>query len=1345
MNERAGVMLDPWSRAGGSLGRAVGMAEEKTDWSPPEEFDEYRLIRPLGKGSMGQVFLAHDMVLERTVAVKFVAPAAWNPKIRRRFLTEARAAARVQHPNVIAIHRIGEIRRRPYLITEFAEGTSLEKTPRPMPYDELLRVAIGLARGLAAAHRRGVLHRDIKLANAVLGDDGVVKILDFGLAKLEKRNPVLPPEAPAGEEEEAAGAKPLAATLPRDERDIERELEEAETEDDEQPAVSGRWKRIEVDATVKPVVSERGSEDSEDDMLVGTPRYMAPELWRLEPATTRSDVYALGVVLYILCCDRTPFAEESPAALAALVQKQDPTPLREHDPKIDARLADVVERCLRRDPDDRYDSAESLRIALESLLDPAPEVTDEEGNPYCGLLAFDASRRSVFFGRSEEIRGAVERLRTDPFVLVAGDSGVGKSSLCRAGVIPRVSEGALDPALKWICVTMVPGRRPLSTLLTVLTSEIELTGPPPESSLRSDDELLRAFSKSARDPSETTLAGAVRDELDGVLRAVRRRSGPEEGRLLFIDQLEELVTMSDPEEAATTGLLLARIAAGIPRMRLLATVRGDFITRVTQIEGLGAVIGKGLMLLQPLSPEGARAAVVGPAQTRGVRFESDDLVEELVETGAGNSLPLLQFALAELWDVRDQARGVITARSLETIGGVSGALARHAESVLSSLLPEQRLAARKLLLRLVTVDDTRATLSEEELTEGEAPAQAALEALVKGRLVAARDSVEGVVYDITHEALIIRWHTLRFWLDEKREARAVAGRVEVAAREWTRLGRPRDALWGHKQLTEARLLEREDLRKHETEFLEASEALIVRRRRRRRVALTAVPVLLGLFYGVVRLQMQRDLQRRVQAELDDASALIEQARASQKDVLEDTKKAFEIFDAAKIEEGEELWTDVLARRGEIVALRKEAGRALENAVNLDPGNVEVRAALASLLFEQAEFALVRNRPGEAEELVARLELYDDNALIERWSVPSSLSIAVEPAEATVTIARYSRAADGSRPLGEARVVERGELALEPGSYVLVMSAPERAEVRYPVLVERGAQREVSVTLPRAAELPPNYIYIPKGRSLFGFGGDEVLRKAFFTATPMHPVTTEGYLIARYETTFGDWLEFLKATPPEQRAALTPHSEMSGFAKGISLSEREDGSWQFTISYNETTIQAGEGERFAYKGRERPQELDWTRIPVSGISFHHAQKYLDWLDRTGAVPGARFCTEHEWERATRGADDRQYPHGDALRPGDANFDETYRKNLEALGPDEIGSYPRSVSPFGVHDLAGNIFEWVRSSQGGVESVVRGGDFFRDPLTARAINRTSFDPGLQIVAIGLRVCATYTSSE
>ena len=160
------------------------MGTRHVDWVPPERFDEYRLVKRLGRGSMGQVWLAQDTVLDRLVAVKFISELPEHDAIRQRFLTEARAAARVQHRNIIAIYRIGEIGPRPYLISEYVRGDSLDRMARPVGWPRLLDIAVGLARGLAAAHQRGVLHRDLKPANAILSETGEVKLLDFGLAKL---------------------------------------------------------------------------------------------------------------------------------------------------------------------------------------------------------------------------------------------------------------------------------------------------------------------------------------------------------------------------------------------------------------------------------------------------------------------------------------------------------------------------------------------------------------------------------------------------------------------------------------------------------------------------------------------------------------------------------------------------------------------------------------------------------------------------------------------------------------------------------------------------------------------------------------------------------------------------------------------------------------------------------------------------------------------------------------------------------------------------------------------------------------------------------------------------------
>ena len=120
-----------------------------------------------------------------------------------------------------------------------------------------------------------------------------------------------------------------------------------------------------------------------------------------------------------------------------------------------------------------------------------------------------------------------------------------------------------------------------------------------------------------------------------------------------------------------------------------------------------------------------------------------------------------------------------------------------------------------------------------------------------------------------------------------------------------------------------------------------------------------------------------------------------------------------------------------------------------------------------------------------------------------------------------------------------------------------------------------------------------------------------------------------------------------------------------------------------------------GVSVVYPGRTVRREQAWERWPVVGVRVADARAYAAWLDRTGRVPGARLCTNAEWERAARGADDRLYPHGDELAPDDANWIKTYDEKAAALGPDEVGSHPASDSPFGVADLAGNAWEWTQN--------------------------------------------------
>ena len=1292
------------------------------DWVPPQTFDEYRLIRLLGRGSMGSVYLAHDDVLDRPVAVKFIGNIAPDAEDRERFLVEARAVARIQHPNVMVIYRVGELEGHPFLITEYIRGKSLSDLTVPLPWRKVLELAIGLARGLATAHRMGVLHRDIKLANAVLSEDGEVKLLDFSLAKLLD---VAVAEPSAPEPEPDVGASTRAAVAA-----VERHLSEGRNDrndrnDRNEARPGGRIDRMAETVKVASVLEAavesqidgssawmRRASLTQAGTLLGTPHYMAPELWRAEPASRRSDVYALGVLLYILSAGRPPTEATSPVELATRVQEQEPRPLLERAPRVDPRLAAIIDRCLRRDPFARFASADDLRSALEQLTPMGRELAIPEGNPYRGLQAFEAQHRALFFGRSAEIRAVVERLRGDALVVVAGDSGAGKSSLCRAGVLPVVEEGGLEPGRSWASAAMTPGRFPVQTLTVALAGLFDMT--------------------------EETVAALIAGESEALIRALRKQLGDVRGRLLFVDQLEELVTLGEARDVAVVGLVLARLASGIPGLRVLTTVRGDFLTRVAQIPVLGDEIGRAIYLLRQLSPEGAREAIVGPAQTKGVSFETEALVDQLVQSGTGGSLPLLQFALAELWEIRDKASACISAADLTKIGGVTGALARHGDGALAQLLPAQRRAGRRVLMRLVTVDDTRASLTEDELVAGEDAAKAALAALVRARLVVVREVGERVVYEIAHEALLAGWTTLRTWLDEEREARAVRHRLELAVADWERLGRSSDGLWTTAQLVEAGLLEPETLRPREREFLTASRAAVARGRRLRRAALIALPLLAVLVYAGFALQAALAQRARIDAHLQDAENTLAQASEQQAAADALQAEALAHFDRGERDTlAEPTWAKYTALLPKIDREYARAAQALEAALSIDGERADVRGRLGDLLLIRALLAERMGEHAQLADLLARLELYDSSGERRaRWNAPAQVSVASSPPGASVLLEEYRPGPDGRRVPMMVKVLGVTPIAaleLPAGSYRLSFELPGWAAVRYPFVVGRAESFPVEVELPRVEWVPPGCVYVPAGRSLYG-GGIEEMRQLFFHTDPLHQRHTGSFFIAQHETTVGEYIEFLNAQTPENRLRRAPPDTEVG------LRQLPDGAWEFSFLQGEERRVARFGEMLALRRPAGQVLVDWTRLPISGLVWDDAVAYLAWLDSSGRVPGARMCSEYEWERAARGADDRSYPHGDHLDASEANISENHDSG--AMAPTPVGSYPLSVSPFGLHDTAGNLPEWVSSLGDNQQKVVRSSTFLFDSISAVLLNRTTLGPNDRYPRVGVRVCADYT---
>ena len=1271
-------------------------------WRPPESFEGYQLEQSVGEGGMGVVYQARDTLLDRPVAIKFISSAAApDPATRERFFVEARAIARLQHPTVVTVHRVGEVDGRPYLVSELVDGVGLDQIEAPVPWEQAARYGLDLARGLTVAHHRGVVHRDIKPANAMVTSQGKVKLLDFGIAKLLE---------PAG--------GPAARSAPH-QPPPERPTADPEATRGEVPQRAAEVTASTCAAVPAPrqvsVVASTGSSLTQTGAMLGTPSYMAPEVWAGVTATFASDVYSLGALLYALCTGRPPHRAESLEELGGLVQEVDARPLAEVAPEVDPRFAAVVDRCLCRDARERYQHGNEVRAALDRVMTVRDEDHLLAGNPYRGLRPFEEEHRSSYFGRDSEIRGILERLQEDSIVVVAGDSGVGKSSLCRAGVLPRVEWWLEEHGRQWSVTTLVPGADPVSALAAALAGPLGLEA----------DEVRQA----------------LLDDGYEVARDLRRALGRDQGLVVFIDQLEELVTLGAGAERSAAVETLTWLASPSPAVRVLATVRGDYLSRLAALPALTGPISRSLYFLWPLSSERVREAIEGPATARGVQFESGQMVAELVEAtvSAGGGLPLLQFALAKLWDARDSDLGMIPAEALRNLGGVGGALGLHADEVLARLSADQREVARDLLVALVTTEGTRARRLRPELVGDRGSASEVLDALIRGRLVVARDTPEGPAYELAHEALLKGWGTLASWLVRSSEVRRVRERLGRAATEWDRLGRTAELLWSSPQLREAEGVEAEPLTEVERAFLKASRRALRRARAGRAALMLAAPLALVIGAAAVWIVSQRQVNEAVDQGLAQAHSVQQELAQTRRRLERVEAEALELFDQGEIDRAERRWKVARSLRGDVDSGLRRLSQSLEATLLLDRSREDVRAEFADLLAARARFAEELGRAAEAEELIARLRLHDDRGeRLRAWSRPGRLVMSFGNRPDRVTLERYTEGEDQTLRLTPVKGVELGEgepIELPPGSYRLTAKADGRAPVSYPFLIERGEEHRPRVEAPLIEQVPAGFVFVPGGEFFFGSDAEDGLRHDFYHAVPIHRVRSEPFLMATTETTYGQWIEFLEALEPGQRRRRRP------LVPGdlVRLERVQPRGWRLLLQPTSRQFELVEGEPLLYPGREQRAGQDWRRLPVSGVSADDAEAYAAWLDRSGRVPGARLCTEREWERAARGADRRRYPHGDRLGPLEANFDATYDQQTLAMGPDEVGSHPASRSPFGVDDLAGNVWEWVRSSITDGRHVARGGSFYFDASAARIDNRELPEPAYRDVNVGLRVCA------
>ncbi len=293
-------------------------------------FGRYEILAPLGAGGMGEVFRARDHDLQRDVAIKFL-PERFGSDSGRlaRFSREARAASSLNHPNIVTIHEIGETRGQPFIVMELVDGLTLRHLlrDRPLGIKRTLDIAVQLADGLAKAHGAGIVHRDLKPENVMVTRDGFVKILDFGLAKLHGDDP-----------------SDLSA----------RRADETETR--------------------SPLRTMAGA-------VLGTAGYMSPEQARGEPADHRSDQFALGAVLYELATGRQAFHGNSWVQTLSAVIERDPDPIATLNPEFPAPARWAVERCLSKEPKDRYASTVDLEHDLRNVREHLSEASSASEAP----------------------------------------------------------------------------------------------------------------------------------------------------------------------------------------------------------------------------------------------------------------------------------------------------------------------------------------------------------------------------------------------------------------------------------------------------------------------------------------------------------------------------------------------------------------------------------------------------------------------------------------------------------------------------------------------------------------------------------------------------------------------------------------------------------------------------------------------------------------------------------------------------------------------------------------------------------------------------------------------------
>jgi hypothetical protein len=682
--------------------------------------DRYRLEEPLGTGSFGEVWKASQLVdgepIGVTCAIKVMRLAHERAGSSPRtfaigWLDEVRNLVRVIDDTIPRIYEANVWNGHAYIAMELLEGATLAArlSRGPIPWRRALFIADQIARALETAHQIDIIHRDLKPQNVMLVGAQRVCVVDWGIARVHTSTEAAAPDV------------------------IHQPTTGPETTDT---------------GPVAPITIPHARR------AIGTPGYMAPEVYEGVRPALEQDVYALGVVLYQMIAGclphavdanpRNPASSDSMKAYRLSLDKATMdyslVPLQERCPSMPRGVVELVDQLLAHEPGRR---PRQLREAIEHANRFPDGVPDP---PYAGLGTLGPRHAALYFGQQEAIQRVLERLASQPGVLLWGPSGCGKSSLALAGVASRMDRTLFLGMDGW------------------------------------DVHVIR--------PREGHGFGVASDASPALRPAI--------GHAVIIDQLEEIVDLGREARRVFCAAVLALLDRSAPvrireevlgihdTVKVIATIRDDLEWRVDrEVPELRPLLER-RVIVTDVDANFARSIIAEPARALGYSVEGIDEVSREVEERLASDpakLPVLQYALSEWWERRDASRGVLPVAAWSELGGVNGALSFVAERFYRELDHGEAQRVKELLVSLFQ-GGRKQPLAEAGLARRD---HLLMERLTRLRLVGRREKKEtGPFYEAEHEHLAENWVRLASWLADARDDLVLAEELERDATAYQR-------------------------------------------------------------------------------------------------------------------------------------------------------------------------------------------------------------------------------------------------------------------------------------------------------------------------------------------------------------------------------------------------------------------------------------------------------------------------------------------------------------------------------------------------------------------------------